>query len=239
MYLFPSPIYFAHYHCPTLPDPSPQTSAHAASHGHGNLQDLYIFITRVALPNMVIENRKCLLSMYLTRRNLPGAFPLRYDSYNSHVSPSPNAPHVPTRPPWANNNLNGTTHPTQINTNRNGTANPDPNATPRPAYKFPKHATRPIFRSLPTPNGQLFLQWLLAPPSTPYPHHPVPAQMMHRPSELDAYLADDEVQVRQMSSNELMAKTARVLRIWWWIVCSTAKLQGHEDSNWDWVDREF
>ncbi|KAF2243781.1 hypothetical protein BU26DRAFT_609109 [Trematosphaeria pertusa] len=57
--------------------------------GYGNLQDLYVFITRFVLPLTIIDNRKMVLDMYLARRDLPSNIRLRYDAWNinDHVRP--------------------------------------------------------------------------------------------------------------------------------------------------------
>lgn len=51
--------------------------------GFGNLQDFYVFLTRVVLPNAIIENRSLLLDMYSMYPQLPETCSLRYDSFSS------------------------------------------------------------------------------------------------------------------------------------------------------------
>ncbi|KAF2791940.1 hypothetical protein K505DRAFT_376402 [Melanomma pulvis-pyrius CBS 109.77] len=171
-----------------------------AHHGHGNLQDLYIFITRVALPNIIITNRRLLLAMYLARGDLPPECRLRYDSICAMGAPT-----LPTT----------TTAPSNL----------------------PTTPTRPIFRSRPTPNGADFLAWLQMPPSMQN-DAPAPPQMAHRESGLDAYLIDDETAVRGLQAPVLLARTAEALRVWWWIVGATRRLEGFERVGWRWVEGE-
>jgi hypothetical protein len=52
-----------------------------ALQGVGNLQDLYMFLTRIALPNAIITNRRLLLDFYVTNRNAPPNIRLRYDAW--------------------------------------------------------------------------------------------------------------------------------------------------------------
>ncbi|KAF2642881.1 hypothetical protein P280DRAFT_468185 [Massarina eburnea CBS 473.64] len=56
-------------------------------YGISNLQDLYIFLTRVALPNAVIINRRTLLRFYLGHRDVSPRLSLHYDAYHWHGAP--------------------------------------------------------------------------------------------------------------------------------------------------------
>jgi len=52
-----------------------------ASYGLANLQDLYLWLTRVGIPNAIIDNRRFLLHFYLRNRNAPPNTTLCYDAY--------------------------------------------------------------------------------------------------------------------------------------------------------------
>lgn len=53
-----------------------------------NLQDLYLWVTRVGLPNAVIVNRRLLLTFYFDNDDAPMQFRLRYDAYPFPVNAS-------------------------------------------------------------------------------------------------------------------------------------------------------
>jgi len=52
----------------------------SANNGFGNLQDLYVFLTRVVVPNAIIANRRLLIELYTARRTLSPHLHLRYDA---------------------------------------------------------------------------------------------------------------------------------------------------------------
>ncbi|KAF2874348.1 hypothetical protein BDV95DRAFT_473345, partial [Massariosphaeria phaeospora] len=174
-----------------------------AAAGLGNLQDLYVFVTRLALPSAIITNRRRLLDMYLAHRtvNMPIHCKLRYDSW-----PGPPFSPIPQ------------IHP------------------PIPALGVPP---RPIFVSRQTPDSAKFVQWLHTVPNTPPPHHPAPYQLRHRPSEVDRYLDEPEMEIRQMHPDRLLIRTAWVLRLFWWIGCNNVKLEGYKQSGWNGIQAEF
>ncbi|KAF1977439.1 hypothetical protein BU23DRAFT_452752, partial [Bimuria novae-zelandiae CBS 107.79] len=60
--------------------------------GVGNLQDLYMFLTRVALPNAIITNRRLLHELYMARRILPRNVRFRYDRWTLTYTPLTSLP---------------------------------------------------------------------------------------------------------------------------------------------------
>jgi hypothetical protein len=159
-----------------------------------------MFITRVVLPNIIKANRKHMLSMYISRKNLPAACRLRYDCV--------------------------------LNT-------ADPFITVPATAIIPHIANWPIFRSIMTPNGVHFLQWLRNLPATPPPQHPVPHQMMHRVSDIDIYMTDNETRVRSMKTDDLIKRTAKALIVWWRITCNTSILMDYERKDWIGAEQDF
>jgi hypothetical protein len=180
-----------------------------ASDGHNNLRDLYIFMTRVAIPRAVVQNRNHLLSLYLTRPNLTPRLRVRWDTWDfapqakrptGIVDYNANNPYVNTR----NLHLN---------------------------------QPRSIFRAIQTPDGNSFVQWLHS--RMPAPEgRSTPVQMMHQVSELDKYLNDDELHVRNMLPTQLFNRTVRVFNIWWFLMRCNSLLRGYEQNNWLGIEAE-
>ncbi|KAF2735345.1 hypothetical protein EJ04DRAFT_413744, partial [Polyplosphaeria fusca] len=132
--------------------------------GHNNLRDLYIFVTRVAIPNAIIFNRGFILRLYLARPNLTNHLRVRWDAWafaaqaQRPTGPLDYATYIPHLV------VGGNTHPNPM---------------------------RPIFRSKPNPDGDKFVQWLHS--LLPIPNgQQCPGQLLHHPGELDKYLNDDE-----------------------------------------------
>jgi hypothetical protein len=201
-------ILIAHIGNPNTSGPEPNwitlleyfSTSHALN-GIENLQDLYIFLTCIAIPNAIIANRRLLLAFYTSSRNqnAPQNIRLRYDSWarTDYIPPSQEQPTT-----------------------------------------FQPNAPRPILRSSMTPNGTNFIQWLQIPPTTsPYTH--VPSQMIHRPSQLDLWLGEDEGVVRRVHPKALLLRTARVLGLFWWLCGCNGVLEGYEGVGWVGMEREL
>ncbi|KAF2830399.1 hypothetical protein CC86DRAFT_463708 [Ophiobolus disseminans] len=54
-----------------------------ANHGLTNLQDLYLWLTRVGISNAVIDNRRFLLHFYMRNTHASPNVDLRYDTYST------------------------------------------------------------------------------------------------------------------------------------------------------------
>ncbi|KAL5395084.1 hypothetical protein PMIN06_006481 [Paraphaeosphaeria minitans] len=54
--------------------------------GTGNLQDLYVFMTRLILPNAIIHNRRLLHELYMEKRTLSPNLRFRYDYWHTQAS---------------------------------------------------------------------------------------------------------------------------------------------------------
>ncbi|KAF1956985.1 hypothetical protein CC80DRAFT_491848 [Byssothecium circinans] len=172
-------------------------------HGIANLQDLYVFLTRVALPNAVIINRRLLLQYFLANRNATPRIAVRYDAYNWR-----NMPYIPLR-------------------------------QERPTTFLPRVQNRPIFRSALAPNGTNMVRWLQTPMNTPPPEYPpFPHQMIHRPSQLDMYLQENETDVRGIHPQNLTRRTVEVFHAWWWVVGRNRWLEIYRGNAWRGMERE-
>ncbi|KAF2689819.1 hypothetical protein K458DRAFT_412680 [Lentithecium fluviatile CBS 122367] len=202
-------ILIAHIGNPNTTHPEPNwpqllnyfSTDHALA-GIGNLQDLYVFVTRIAIPNAIITNRRLLLQLYVTYPSLPPTIRLRYDAWASAI------PYVPlTQEP------------------------------PMPSNLQPI-SPRPILRSNLTPNGTDFLQWLNGPPTLPLGHTKVPRQMIHRRTQVDAWLAEDERVIRRVHPRALLERTARVLGLFWWVAGCNRQLENHREMGWLGMGRE-
>ncbi|PSN73469.1 hypothetical protein BS50DRAFT_582999 [Corynespora cassiicola Philippines] len=64
---------------PRHPFRPPRPHQPPTHHGPANLQDLYVFLTRIAIPNAVIDNRRLFLELYSVQPELTSAITLRYD----------------------------------------------------------------------------------------------------------------------------------------------------------------
>ncbi|KAL5374785.1 hypothetical protein DPSP01_011714 [Paraphaeosphaeria sporulosa] len=169
--------------------------------GVGNLLDLYVFMTRLVLPNAIIQNRRLLHELYMEKRNLSPNIRFRYDYWHTHA---------PTYTP--------------------------PSAQPLDLIQ--SRPSRPVLRSVPTPSGQNFLQWLSLPLNTPADKQPCPNQLLHRPCHLDAYLNEDEGFVRRIRPEALLQRTAKVLSLFWWIAVQNAWLKAYEGVGWAGIEGE-
>jgi hypothetical protein len=69
-------------------------SSKRAMEGMANLQDLYIFITRLAIPNAIIQNRMLILAFYTDLRGAPQNIRLRYDAWagDNYIAPEQEQP---------------------------------------------------------------------------------------------------------------------------------------------------
>ena len=91
---------------------------------------------------------------------------------------------------------------------------------------------RSVLRNFQTPNGAKFVQWLAAPLNTPAEKRPCPAQLQHRPCALDAYLTEDESEIRRMQPEALMQRTGKTMSLFWWISAQTTWLKRYESVGW-------
>lgn len=59
-------------------------------HQFGNLQDLYMFLTRIVIPNAIMDNRWFLFHLYSSNAQAPARIRLRYDAWtgDSYMSPA-------------------------------------------------------------------------------------------------------------------------------------------------------
>ncbi|KAF2659877.1 hypothetical protein K491DRAFT_775130 [Lophiostoma macrostomum CBS 122681] len=195
-----------------------------ANHGFANLQDLHIFVVRIAVPNAIIRNRRFLLEIYNRHPGLPYTGHLRYDS-----SAAPQAP--------GNLNVAALVHqmtgPHIHPDNRRATRNVIPlNGT----LSIP---TRPIFRSQQNPSGVHFRAWLHRAPNPLVAGGPVPGQMAHQPSPNDPYLDIAEATVRSLDMDQLLRRTVHALRFFWWLSVVNSRLQQYQRQNWDGIGDEF
>jgi hypothetical protein len=165
---------------------------------------LYLLLTRVVLPNLIIENRQYIHVMYSRYPHISANHPLRYDAWENSAESEQNLAHIQVIPPVQSD------HDHRPNIPLGFAANIHP---------------RPIFRSTPTPDGGRFLQWLNANPQPLAPGHPVPAQMTHRASELDHHLAISELAIRGFQVGDLLRRTVRVLNIFWWLVRNNSEFE--------------
>jgi hypothetical protein len=67
------------------------------SQGIPNLQDLYMFMTRIAIPNAVIQNRLLTLGFYADNQGAPPNIRLRYDAWggSDYIEPEQEPPLPP------------------------------------------------------------------------------------------------------------------------------------------------
>ena len=202
-------ILIAHLGRPITSDPEPKWtellnyfSTDRALQGMANLQDLYVFITRIAIPNTIITNRRLVLAFFTSNENqdAPQNIRLRYDSWGGKD-------YLPLE-----------------------------REQPLPA-SFPLISPRPILRSGMTPNGNDFLRWLHLPPDA-LPQVRVPQQMIHRRTQLDLWLDENEAAVRRTHPRALLARTAKVLSMFWWLSGCNEALMGYERAAWVGMQRE-
>ncbi|KAF2260551.1 hypothetical protein CC78DRAFT_547392 [Lojkania enalia] len=180
-----------------------------ARDGIANLQDLYILLTRVALPNTIIINRRLMLCLYMAKLDLGDRLGLRYDIWS--LTPG------------------GRSNPGDISLPSPGIPNP----------QFPNVPSRAIFAGLPTPDGSRFVHWLNQGPDLPPAHNSLPAQMQHHLGELDQYLVDEESLIRAMVPDNLLRRTARVLRIYWWVTWCNVRLTEYRGNFWVGLENEL
>lgn len=183
------------------PEPTWNTLLHyfltpSAKHGFSNLQDLFLFIIRVAIPNAVIYNRIRMIDFFNEFPQAPATIQFRYDGWDdtqqARIDPQKTQVTVPPR----------------------SMGDPRPNLP----LNYSAHILeRAIFRNRVTPSGVQFLEWLSIPIG--------PAQTKHRPGEIDNYLRFSESAVRGWIMEELMRHTIRVLGIFWWISHSNEKFR--------------
>ncbi|ORY08449.1 hypothetical protein BCR34DRAFT_11343 [Clohesyomyces aquaticus] len=187
-------------------------------HGMGNLQDLYLMITRVLLPNQIIEMRQNFLDLEAANAPQPSAQTMQL-----------------TRPISAQD--------MQIVYTRAWPVNPAPAPTRQgqyiPAYRdrpTPTNTpalTRPILRSYTTPDGAAFVNWLqtpIPPAHPPYNMSPVTPQ-----TELAIYLMDDEAWIRdqnRLHPRSLAHRTRRVLEIFWFLAEKNQRVARLRSLGW-------
>ncbi|KAH5405252.1 hypothetical protein HBI88_235410 [Parastagonospora nodorum] len=70
-----------------------------------NLQDLYIWVTRVGLPNAIIDNRRFLLHYYLSEPSASASLPVRYDNQEPLAAYTPVAALPMTARPERNHQI--------------------------------------------------------------------------------------------------------------------------------------
>jgi hypothetical protein len=176
-------------------------------HRFANLQDLYMYITRIALPNAIIINRRTLLLFYLGKGNNASPYiRLRYDEYG-----------------WK------------------GVGYVRPEMEHRASF-MPVLGSRPILRDLETPNGRDMMEWLRRPISMPLGYandHAVPYQIIHRPSQLDMYLQEEEDAIRRIHPESLVRRTEKVLGAWWCVMQKNVGLEAYRQIGWRGIEREF
>ncbi|KAL1594533.1 hypothetical protein SLS60_010293 [Paraconiothyrium brasiliense] len=168
--------------------------------GPGNCQDLYVFVTRIVLPNVIIDNRRLLHELYMAKRTLSANVRFRYDYWHTHSTYTP------------------------------------PSAEPLDATQ--SRPNRPVLRSVPTPSGQNFQQWLSQPLNTPVHKRPCPGQLVHRPCALDGYLNEDEGVVRRVKPEALLQRTGKVLSLFWWVSAQNAWLKRYMAAGWVGIEQE-
>jgi hypothetical protein len=216
-------IFVVHLNRPDLSRPDPEWRhllsffvTPQAVHGFANLQDLYVLLVRVVLPNAIIKNRAYMLHLYTQYPGIPARNSLRYDGWGDTVKGKENPAHIQLVAPLQ--------------------TGPRPNLDPMLRSNIPP---RPIFRSRPTPDGAQFLHWLCTPPPPLIPGTPVPAQMMHRRSELDDHLCIPEVVLRALPLQDLMRRTIRALNIFWWLSGNNARFESYMLHDWAGVGVEM
>jgi hypothetical protein len=186
------------------PEPNWNTLLHyfltpAAKHGFANLQDLFLFIVRVVVPNAIIQNRRMMIEYFSTFPHASSTIQVRSDM-------------------WDN------TQQAQMGIQNIQVTAPLPSATdPRPNLPL-NYSTqildRSIFRNRMTPNGAQFLEWLVTSVG--------PGQATHRPGEIDQYLGIAESTIRGWTMEDLMRHTIRALSIFWWVnQCNDRFQKGH------------
>ncbi|KAF2449355.1 hypothetical protein P171DRAFT_469425 [Karstenula rhodostoma CBS 690.94] len=185
--------------------------------GVGNCQDLYVFMTRLVMPNAIIDNRRLLHELYMEKRTLSPDVRFRYVSFWPSF----------TRPVLT---LANAVLPSYDYWHTHATSYTPPSAEPLEAVQ--SRPTRPVLRSVPTPSGQNFLQWLSMPMNTPADKQLCPNQLVHRPCHLDAYLNEDEGHVRRIRPEALLQRTAKVLSLFWWLKAQNAWLKAYEGAGW-------
>jgi hypothetical protein len=182
-----------------------------SKHGFDNLQDLYVFLNRVVLPNIIRTNRQQLQQLYLARPQAPLQCVLRYDHWgltplgklrlaNIHVVPPPRRPGQP--------------QPVALNATWN-------------------NQVRSIFRSYLTPDPAQFYNWLCS------ASQQIPAQIQHQHSELDDYLSIPESIIRSWTFGMLYQHTIRLLNIFWFISEANHRLERYALNNWIGVETTF
>lgn len=197
--------------------------------GLGNLQDLLLLLCRFVLPNHLIVNRHRVYHVYLDCPHLQtlADFHLRYDTwvFSTHgrlplsrdaVAIAPNSNEhgrLPLRRDVVaiapNNNKHG-----RLPLPRDAVAiaaNTNKHRRNLPLDHFHKISNRSIFRSMQTPDGNLFLQWLRGPT-------PDSNQLGHQASEIDHYLVLSEDAIREMNLGTVTWNIIRVLQMVWWVM---------------------
>ena len=184
-----------------------------ALRGFENLQDLFVFVVRIVLPNMIIKNRRYMRLFYEQYPESPVRNRLRYDGWSETER--------------------GQEDPTS-------TRYLVPEDTPLSRTATINLLQRPVMRSCPTPDGISFHHWLCTKPSPSRGHgNFAPRQMEHRHSELDAYLTMSEEGIRGMRLRGLLQSTIRVLQIFWWLACNNARFEHYIRAEWAGIAREM
>ncbi|KAF2744641.1 hypothetical protein M011DRAFT_479676 [Sporormia fimetaria CBS 119925] len=171
-----------------------------------NLQDLFILVARIVLPNQILENQKLLEEVYMTYPRLVGYNRARYDFFDS-------SPHGAEDPQ---------TLPISVPT--------EPHPIVQLTFKW-NVSPRSIMRALPTPNGTDFHEWLCTRPLPRVEGQEI-VQLAHRQSEMDQYLTVPEEQVRSLSLEQLLRRTTRILQMYWWVAGNNARLKNHKANRW-------
>ncbi|KAF2003621.1 hypothetical protein P154DRAFT_519853 [Amniculicola lignicola CBS 123094] len=179
-----------------------------------NLQNLHLLLIRVLLPWAIIRNRELVLEMYLAAPTLSQRVSLRYDAWpDSYMGQMPFEPRR---------------FPVEFSDER-------------------AQGYRPVFLwpPIPMPPPEPFLQWLNAPaipppilPYNPFTDRVVVPAFVHRPSEIDIYLADREPEIRGMTPDTayiLRPRVLRVLQIYWFVCTNNSELEKLKKGGWEGV----
>ncbi|KAF2744640.1 hypothetical protein M011DRAFT_470239 [Sporormia fimetaria CBS 119925] len=187
-----------------------------------DLQYLFLLISRVLLPNAIVENRQLLLEVFTVYPGLQGYNRLRYDAFDNSPRGKDDVDsiHVVVAPSGGDHRNLPFDYPVQEKVQQ-------PLALDKRFHIPP----RSIFASTTTPNGTDFVAWLIDSP-LPLVNGAELGQMAHQKSQLDIYMTLPEVELRALNLLQLVRRTTRLLQMWFWLTGNNVRLQQHKSNQW-------
>lgn len=208
-------------HRPLLDQPEPDWAAALvyflspnASHGMENLQDLYLFLTRVVHPNLIVRNRHYLQDMYTAMPHLSIRMGLRYDEFDMTPESQVEIADIPV-----------------------GISPSNPRRPNLPLDAITNIPQRSIFRAYPTPDGDRLLQILISGEIEVFQNIRNLLRLGHRPSEVDNHMTVAEAVVRRWNMGRLIQMVIRALEIFWYLAHCNDTLERFRKIGWRGIEQ--